>query len=208
MGVAGTLFASLTQDYVQAHSLRQDGQENSRMIALVGDAEFDEGNIFEAMHDGWKHKIRNLWWVIDYNRQSLDGVVSDALQDTMKRVFDSFGWRVKELKFGKKLLAYRERPGGEALLDWIENCPNQLYSALTYQGGDAWRSAIAEGLSDTSGIRELLDSHDDVSLAGIMTDLGGHCMESILDAFNSMFWFKSSALDAEEKLKRAPEAHR
>ncbi len=49
------------------------------MIALMGDAELDEGNVFEALLEGWKHDVRNLWWIIDYNRQSLDGVVSDRL---------------------------------------------------------------------------------------------------------------------------------
>ena len=49
------------------------------MIALVGDAELDEGNVFEALLEGWKHDVRNLWWIIDYNRQSLDSVVEDRL---------------------------------------------------------------------------------------------------------------------------------
>ena len=39
------------------------------MIALVGDAELDEGNVFEALLEGWKQGLRNTWWVIDYNRQ-------------------------------------------------------------------------------------------------------------------------------------------
>jgi hypothetical protein len=70
LGVAQTLFSSLVQDYVRAHfpSDRPEG----RMIALVGDAEMDEGNIFEAMLEGWKQGLRNCWWIIDYNRQSLD----------------------------------------------------------------------------------------------------------------------------------------
>src|SRR5213075_1104009 len=69
LGVAQTLFSSLTQDYVRAHfpSQRPEG----RMIALIGDAELDEGNIFEAMLEGWKQGLRNCWWIIDYNRQSL-----------------------------------------------------------------------------------------------------------------------------------------
>src|SRR5215470_10686956 len=77
LGVAMTLFASLVQDYVRLKGLadanRQDPEKRAgRMVALVGDAELDEGNIFEALLEGWKHDVRNLWWVIDYNRQSLD----------------------------------------------------------------------------------------------------------------------------------------
>ena len=78
LGVAQTLFASLAQDYVRAHGWT-DGQPEGRMIALVGDAELDEGNIFEAMLEGWKRGLRNLWWVIDYNRQSLDAVTGIAV---------------------------------------------------------------------------------------------------------------------------------
>ena len=78
LGVGVTLFASLIQDYVQRHKLAPNTKPG-RMVAVMGDAELDEGNIYEALLEGWKHDVRNLWWVIDYNRQSLDGVVSDNL---------------------------------------------------------------------------------------------------------------------------------
>ncbi|MBA4224653.1 MAG: transketolase, partial [Methylobacterium sp.] len=76
LGVAQTLFSSLVQDYVKAHGWGGDAPEG-RMVALIGDAELDEGNIFEALMEGWKHGVRNTWWVIDYNRQSLDAVVRE-----------------------------------------------------------------------------------------------------------------------------------
>src|SRR5665647_369797 len=71
LGVAQTLFSSLVQDYVRAHGWAKDRPEG-RMVALVGDAELDEGNIFEALLEGWKQGLRNCSWIIDYNRQSLD----------------------------------------------------------------------------------------------------------------------------------------
>ena len=70
---------SLVQDYVRLKNLGDGQRPTGRMVALVGDAELDEGNIFEALLEGWKHDVRNLWWVIDYNRQSLDAVVNDRL---------------------------------------------------------------------------------------------------------------------------------
>jgi pyruvate dehydrogenase E1 component len=75
LGAAMTLFASLTQDYVRLHGLAPAGSPEGRMVAIVGDAELDEGNIYEALIEGWKYDVRNVWWVIDYNRQSLDRVV-------------------------------------------------------------------------------------------------------------------------------------
>ena len=79
LGVAQTLFSSLVQDYVRAHGWGQsnEGRPEGRMVALVGDAELDEGNIFEALLEGWKQGLRNCWWVIDYNRQSLDSVMRE-----------------------------------------------------------------------------------------------------------------------------------
>jgi hypothetical protein len=73
------------------------------MIALAGDAELDEGNIFETLLEGWKHDVRNLWWVIDYNRQSLDAVVSDRLFGRIDAMFEMMGWRVVTLKYGRLL---------------------------------------------------------------------------------------------------------
>ena len=82
-----------------------------RMIALMGDAELDEGNIFEALLEGWKHEVRNLWWIIDYNRQSLDGVVADQLFQKIQSFFATVGWNVVTLKYGKLLRAAFAEPG-------------------------------------------------------------------------------------------------
>ena len=153
------------------------------MIAILGDAELDEGNVYEALLEGWKHDVQNLWWIIDYNRQSLDGVVNDALFHRIEGFFQAVDWKVVSLKFGKKLEAARHGPAGQALLDWIETCPNQLYSALTFKGGAAWRERLKLDLRGTRGLEALLDSHDDASLADLMTNLGGHDLETILEAF-------------------------
>ena len=185
LGVAATLFASIVQDYVAAHDLIAPGVEPGRMIALMGDAELDEGNVYEALLEGWKHDVRNLWWVIDYNRQSLDGVVNDALFHKIEGFFQTVDWRVVTLKFGKKLEAARHGPAGEALLDWIDRCPNQLYSALTFKGGAAWRERLDLELNGTQGLKTLLDGHDDDSLSELMTNLGGHDLETLMDAFDA-----------------------
>jgi pyruvate dehydrogenase E1 component len=183
LGVAATLFASIAQDYVSAHGLIGPQSEPGRMIALMGDAELDEGNVYEALLEGWKHDVRNLWWIIDYNRQSLDGVVNDELFHKIEGFFSNVGWNVVTLKFGRKLEAARHGPAGEALLHWIETCPNQLYSALTFKGGAAWRTRLTTDLRGVRGLKSLLDAHDDTSLSELMTNLGGHDLETILDGF-------------------------
>ncbi|HKI21017.1 MAG TPA: hypothetical protein VKA15_24200, partial [Isosphaeraceae bacterium] len=186
LGVAATLFASLVQDYLRLKRLVPADEPAGRMIALVGDAELDEGNVFEALFEGWKHDIRNVWWVIDYNRQSLDSVVKDRLFDPIDGTFRAMGWDVLTLKYGKRLQKAFNQPGGEALRDWIDNCPNTLYSSLVYQGGADWRASLKRDLGSTQGISALLDEHDDLALHALMTNLAGHDMESILEAFHSV----------------------
>ena len=114
LGVAQTLFSSLVQDYVRAHGWGMDRPEG-RMVALVGDAELDEGNIFEALLEGWKQGLRNCWWIIDYNRQSLDAVVREGLWERYEQLFKNFGWDVVILKYGSLQQAAFKEPGGDRL---------------------------------------------------------------------------------------------
>ncbi|MDX1514068.1 MAG: 1-deoxy-D-xylulose-5-phosphate synthase N-terminal domain-containing protein [Gammaproteobacteria bacterium] len=185
LGVAMTVFASMVQDYLAGKDLL-DERHRGRMIALVGDAELDEGNIYEALLEGWKHRVRNLWWVVDYNRQSLDAVVTDRLFGRFTDLFANMGWRVETIKYGKKLLNAFEKPGGGALKRWIDDCPNSLYSALVYKGGAAWREHLVADIGDSSDVRSLLDDYDDDALAGLMTNLGGHDLDSVLEAFHGV----------------------
>jgi pyruvate dehydrogenase E1 component len=185
LGVAITSFASMVQDYVRLKGWSQDRSEG-RMIALVGDAELDEGNIYEALMEGWKHDLRNTWWVIDYNRQSLDAVAHENLYGQFDKLFRSIGWDVVTIKYGHLLEAAFNEPGGEALRDWIDACPNQLYSALTFQGGAAWRKRLLDDLGDQGPVSALIESRSDDELARLMTNLGGHDLTAVLDAFHSV----------------------
>src|SRR5262245_50669501 len=185
LGVAMTLFASLVQDYVRAVE-PEVAAPPGRMVAVLGDAELDEGNVFEAMLEGWKHDVRNLWWVVDYNRQSLDAVVSDRLFGRMDDIFRTTGFRVVMLKYGTRLEAAFRRSGGDALRRWIDDCPNSRYSALTFKGGPAWRRELEHDLGAVDGIKSLLDGLDDDALHALMTNLAGHDMASVLKAFRAI----------------------
>ena len=186
LGAAMTLFASLTQDYVRLHGLAPAETPPGRMVTIVGDAELDEGNIYEALLEGWKYDVRNVWWIIDYNRQSLDRVVPERLFEKIQQFFAAVGWQVVTIKYGKLLQAAFARPGGEALQAWIDGCPNDLYSALTFKGGAAWRSHLESDLGRSPAVRQILDSHDDDALARLMTNLGGHDLDAVLEAFHGV----------------------
>ncbi|HEV7717418.1 MAG TPA: transketolase [Arsenicitalea sp.] len=184
LGVAQTLFASLVQTYVRAKGWGE-GKTDGRMVALIGDAEMDEGNIFEALLEGWKHGLSDTWWIVDYNRQSLDAVVREGLWARFEAIFRNFGWDVVILKHGSLMQAAFAEPGGEALRDWIDNCPNQLYSALAFQGGAAWRKRLMDDLGDQGQVRDLLEKRSDDELAQLMTNLGGHDLPTLLQAFDA-----------------------
>ncbi len=182
LGVAVTAFASIVQDYLAAKPWAKN-KPDGRMIALVGDAELDEGNIYECLQECWKHDLRNTWWIIDYNRQSLDGVVREGLWQRIEAIFGAFGWHVVRLKYGVKQRSAFAEPGGEALRGWIDTCPNQLYSALTFQGGAAWRKRLMDDIGDGGQVSKLLDSRTDSELAELMNNLGGQCVETLSEAF-------------------------
>jgi pyruvate dehydrogenase E1 component len=180
LGVAITAFASLVQDYLSAHG-RLDEADRGRFVALVGDAELDEGNVYEALIEAYKHDIRNCWWILDYNRQSLDAVSADRMFERFDEIFKSCGWRVVELRWGKKLAAALEQH--PAIAKWLDGLPNADLSALHYQGGAAWRARIEADLGRSA--TAFLKTRDDNALAALFTDLGGHCMDSLIEAFDA-----------------------
>ena len=144
LGVAMTSFAALVRDYLQAEGAASASPiASGRMIALAGDAEFDEGNIFEALLEGWKHDVRNVWWIIDYNRQSLDAVITDRFFTRLDNVFRGMDWRVVTLKYGSAarggVRAPRRRRAARSGSTPVRT---RCYSALAYKGGAAWREQL------------------------------------------------------------------
>jgi len=184
LGVAVTAFSSLVQDYLVAHGALAPA-DTGRMIALMGDAELDEGNIYECLIEGYKHDLRNCWWVVDYNRQSLDATTADRMFRRFDDIFETCGWRVVTLKHGRLQRELFARPGGRAIEQWIDTCSNADFAVLTYQGGAAWRERLIADIGSKRGVRALIDSMDDATLARVMTNLGGHCIETLIDAFDA-----------------------
>ncbi len=185
LGVAITSFAALMADYVRLQGLADPALPPGRHIAIAGDAELDEGNIYEALLEGWKHDVRNVWWIVDYNRQSLDSVVQDRLFGRFEGLFGDMGWNVVRLKYGRMQEAAFARPGGAALRGWIDDCPNSLYAAFTFQGGEAWRAALLADLGRDAALRAIIDPLTDDELGALMTNLGGHDIEAILEALTA-----------------------
>jgi len=185
LGVAVTSFASLIQDYIVSKDWGRSVTAG-RMIALMGDAELDEGNVYECLQEGWKHDLRNVWWVIDYNRQSLDGIIHEGLWERAEKIFEAFGWDVVRVKYGALQRAAFNEPGGAALKSWIDSCPNQDYSALTFMGGARWRERLTGDLGDSADCLALIARRSDDQLAALMENLGGNCVATMAEQFQSV----------------------
>jgi pyruvate dehydrogenase E1 component len=178
LGAAAPLFAAATRRYVDAHF---GARPHSRFIALIGDAELDEGNIWEAVADPATHGLGNVLWIVDLNRQSLDRVVPGVRIAQWEQQFSAAGWHVVEAKYGRKLQAAFGRPGGESLRDWIDAMPNEQYQSLFGLEPAAVRDRFYDGAPPA--VTEFCAGIADDELATLVTDLAGHDLDTLLDAF-------------------------
>lgn len=178
LGPAAPLFAAATRRYVDAHF---GERPSARYIAMVGDAELDEGNIWEAIADPATQGLGNVMWIVDFNRQSLDRVVPGVRLEQWVGHFESAGWHVVELKYGKKLRRAFEAPGGEALRSWIDEMSNEQYQSLFGLNPAHVRLRFLENAP--AAVHSFVEDMSDEELSDLVTDLGGHDLESLADAF-------------------------
>src|SRR4029077_20480755 len=122
--------------------------------------------------------------IIDYNRQSLDAVVREGLWERYEKLFRAFGWEGVILKYGSLREAAFKEPGGARLRQWIDTCPNQLYSALVFQGGTVWRKRLRDDLGGEADVMRLIEKRSDDALGRLMTNLPGHDLPTLLAAFD------------------------
>ena len=142
LGAVAPLFAAVARRYVDAHF---GERPRSRFIALLGDAELDEGNVWEAVFDPVTHGLGNVMWVVDFNRQSLDRVVPGVRIAHWRGQFEAAGWHVVEAKYGRQLQAKFAEPDGEALRAWITTMPNEHYQSLFGLSGGQLRERFLDG---------------------------------------------------------------
>jgi pyruvate dehydrogenase E1 component len=179
LGAAAPLFAAAARRYVDAHF---GARPRSRFVALIGDAELDEGNIWEAVSDPATDGLGDVMWIVDVNRQSLDRVVPGIRIAQWEQQFTGAGWHVVEAKYGHRLQAAFAREGGECLRAWIDQMPNEHYQSLFGLPPEAVRARFLEGAPDE--VRRFCATvPGDAELAGLVTDLAGHDFRSLLEAF-------------------------
>jgi pyruvate dehydrogenase E1 component len=180
LGAAAPLFAGVTRRYVDAHF---GARPHSRFIALIGDAELDEGNIWEAVADPATDGVGNVMWVVDFNRQSLDRVIPGIRIAQWRAQFEAAGWHVAEVKYGSKLKKAFAQSGSEVFKQWFDDIPNEQYQSLFGQKLEELRARFLDGAP--TGVAEHLKQYSDSELFEILSDLGGHNIESLVETFEA-----------------------
>ena len=178
LGAAAPLFAGVTRRYIDSHFGKRP---DSRFIALIGDAELDEGNIWEAVADPATDSLGNVMWVVDFNRQSLDRVIPGIRIAQWRSQFEAAGWAVHEVKYGSRLKRTFELNGSAPFKQWFDDIPNEQYQSLYGQASHDVRARFLDGAP--AGVSEFLAQFSDQELFQILTDLGGHNLESLVETF-------------------------
>ncbi len=183
IGATAALWAAMSHRYVRSHF--PDAPGAGRFISLLGDAELDEGAIWEAVADPSVSSLGELLWVVDLNRQSLDRVVPDIQIQRLQGVFAAAGWQVITLKWGRFVTEIFGRPGGRELRRRLEEMPNEEYQRmLRVPPQDIADRILADGSS--AATHALVNGLADEELTAAVRDLGGHDLDLLIDTFGSV----------------------
>ena len=180
IGATATLWSAISQRYLAGHF---DVPVGGRHVALVGDAELDEGAIWEALVDPMVAQLGEVLWIVDLNRQSLDRVVPDIAVGRLQGMFAATGWETITVKYGRRLRELFARPGGEALRERIDTMSNEEYQRLLRSPAPELRERLPGDGRTRDDVRRLLRDLDDAEATSAICDLGGHDLTDLLAAF-------------------------
>ena len=183
LGAVAPIFASMAAQYAE----RRFGHVTSgRFIGLIGDAELDEGNIWETVIDESVQRLGNVMLIVDLNRQSLDRVIPGIKAERLKGLFAAAGWHVLEAKYGTRLGTLMQGEHGDALRRRIDAMPNEEYQALVRTPDAASTRTRLAGDAASGDHDALLAAVADVpddELQSVLANLGGHDIRLLLDLF-------------------------
>ncbi len=180
IGATAPIWGAIARRYVDA-SL--GGAGTGRQYSLVGDAELDEGAVWEAVLDHSVAELGEIVWIVDLNRQSLDRVVPNIAATRLERMFSGAGWQVITVKFGALLESLFTRPGGTALRERILDMPNPEYQRLLRCTADEVRLRLPGDAVDADAITALIDDLDDATVLEAIRNLGGHDLDALREAY-------------------------
>lgn len=184
IGATAPIWGALARRYVNS---RFDSAAGSgRQYSLVGDAELDEGAVWEAIIDPMVAGLGEVVWVVDLNRQSLDRVVPIISANRFAGMFEAAGWQVLIVKYGSRLEELFSRPGGDALRARIDAMPNAEYQRLLRRSAAELREQLPGAGPKAERIRALIADLDDEELRLAFRNLGGHDIPALRQAFRAI----------------------
>ncbi|MET9256544.1 pyruvate dehydrogenase [Streptomyces sp. NPDC003717] len=182
IGATATIWGAIARRY----SSTDAGTAAGRQYALVGDAELDEGAVWEAVLDPQVAGLGELVWIVDLNRQSLDRVVPDIAADRLRGMFASAGWQVLTLKYGALLEELFAREGGEELRRRIDAMPNPEYQRMLRCSAGELRERLPGSGAGAGPVAALLSGLDDATVLRAVRNLGGHDLSAIDGALGAV----------------------
>jgi pyruvate dehydrogenase E1 component len=185
IGATAPIWGALSRRYLRSTLGATAGV--GRQFSLVGDAELDEGAIWEAILDPAVAELGELVWIVDLNRQSLDRVVPNIAADRLQGMFRAAGWQVITLKYGRLLERLFDRPGGARLRERIDRMSNPEYQRLLRCTADELRARLpGEDGDGRDEIAALVAQLDDATLSQAIRNLGGHDLDALDQAFDAI----------------------
>ncbi|WP_067474377.1 transketolase-like TK C-terminal-containing protein [Actinomadura hibisca] len=184
IGATAPIWGALARRYVDS---KTGGAGTGRQYSLVGDAELDEGAVWEAVLDPMVAELGEVCWIVDLNRQSLDRVVPNIGATRLQAMFEAAGWQVLTAKYGRLLHDLFARPGGEALRVRLDTMPNPEFQRLLRCTPQQVRDRLPGTGPEAERVEELLDTLDDATVHAAVRDLGGHDLVTLrrtLDAID------------------------
>ncbi len=181
------LYMALAYDYANDHGM--EIPEDPTFWCLMGDSEFREGSLMEAMPDAGDRQLKRVVWIVDYNRQNLDGtrIINEEAMgcndaERILMIAKANGWKPVLLKHGKIRQALFKKPGGEEfqrVLD--EELPDFELQGLLASNDI---KLIRKRLDDKSAkLKKFLSSLSDEELHAAFYNLAGHDLEVLVEAF-------------------------
>ena len=184
LGAVAPVFAALAASYAE---LKFGEVTSNRFISLIGDAELDEGNIWETVAEDAVSDLSNVIWIVDLNRQSLDRVIPGIKAARLKALFAGAGWNVFEAKYGTWLESVMDGEHGAALRARIDEMSNEEYQALIrIDDGAELRRRLAD-VADRErhdGILAAVAGIPDDRIQTLVANLGGHDLPRLIQVLN------------------------
>jgi len=182
IGATATIWSALAHRYV---TTRFEAPPAGRHIALIGDAELDEGAIWEALVDPMVARLSEVLWIVDLNRQSLDRVVPDIAARRFEAMFAAVGWHTITVKYGSRLRELFGLDGGEVLQQRIDEMTNGEYQRLLRTPPRQVRDLLAGDGHERRDLLRVLDGIEDETIVEAIRALGGHDLGDLINAFQA-----------------------